>query len=525
MTEDSGIFLKGAGTLYVLQFITKFSGILVSMVVTRLLTVEDYGIYVLVLSVLSLFLLVCDLGLGDAILALVPRLKQEGRQEEVRNLVSSALALRVLLGLAATTVLFLSADFIGTQFYPRIPQIPALLRIVALIPLLDPISGLMNSFLLVRKQFQVVFRVGIFTTLFKLIVIPAVVYFVADSYGAVMASCAMTIATGLVFLVICLSRYSWFFFSLAIFADGMAELRRRIRELVGFGGFLTLNNFTWLVREQAKNLLTGAYLGPGATALFNRATVLADIPIDTASAIRGAVVPFLSEGSAQGQGHLQKRYVHVTRLVILYAALVTIVMILFSDELITFFYSRKFLEASPVLAVLVSVTIMRVVGIPLVGLLTALGETQTLARVGIGFTIVFVVLIYLVVPRFALAGLSASVVISYVILIPIFAWVAQRKSGLSFPYRLLIWPFLSLLLGLGVACGLWVAGVLPLVAKFAGLLSFILVFLNLCVTDEDLRMLYRLLDRMPVFLQPAKAFVRGIDRVRVNHRMRDIVDV
>lgn len=90
MTEESSLFLKGAGTLYFLQFMTKFSGILVSMIVTRLLTVEDYGIYVLAFSVLLLFLLMCDLGLGDAILALVPRLSQENRQEEICKLVSSA---------------------------------------------------------------------------------------------------------------------------------------------------------------------------------------------------------------------------------------------------------------------------------------------------------------------------------------------------------------------------------------------------------------------------------------------------
>lgn len=518
MAEDSSTFLKGAGILYVLQFITRFSSILISMVVTRLLSLEDYGAYVLAFSALSLFLLVCDLGLGDAILALVPRLNQESRQDEIRNLVSSAFVLRVLLGLAATTALFLSADFIGARFYSHIPQLPALLRIVALIPLLDPVSGLMSSFLLVYKQYQMVFWIGIFTTLFKLIVVPAVVYFAADSWGAVVANFVVTIATGIVFLAICLLRYRRFFFSSAIFASGLAELRRQVRKLVGFGGFLTLNNFAWLAREQAKNLLTGAALGAGATALFNRATVLADIPIEAASAIRGAVVPFLSESSVQGQEHLKRRYVHVTRLVVFYAASVTIVMMLFSDELITFFYSRKFLEASPVLMVLVSVTIVRVAGIPLVGLLTALGETRTLARVGIGFTTAFVILICLVVPRFALAGLSASVVVSYIVLIPIFARVAQRKSGLIFPYRLLARPFLAVLLGLGVAFGLGLAGMVPLVAKFAGLLSFILIFLNLCVTDEDFRMLYGLMDRMPAFLRPATALVRGVDRLRVNHR-------
>lgn len=517
MTEDSTTFLKGVGTLYFLQFMTKFSGILVSMIVTRFLTVEDYGIYVLAFSVLSLFLLMCDLGLGDAILALVPRLSQENRQEEICKLVSSAFFLRVSLGVIATSVLYLSADLIGMRFYPHIPQFSILLRIVALIPLLDPISVLMNSFLLVRKQFWMVFWVGIFTTLLKLIVIPVVVYFVANAWGAVIANFGLTIVIGFIYLAIGLFFYRHYFFSPIIFANRMFEIRNWIRRLVGFGGFLTLNNFAWLVREQAKNLLTGVFVGPSATAFFNRATVLADLPIDTASAIRGAVIPFLSEGSAQGGRHLQRRYTRVTQLVILYAAIVTVVMMLFSDELIVFFYSRKFLDASPVLSILVSVTMMRVAGIPLVGLLTALGETKTLARVGIFFTTGFIILIYLIVPRFALIGLSISVVASYIILIPIFARVAYRKSGLIFPYRLLVWPIISVVFGLGIAFSLSSLGVFHLVAKAVGLLAFILVFLNFCVTEEDFRFLYVVVGRMPLILQPSKILLNWLDKLRMNH--------
>jgi len=128
-------------------------------------------------------------------------------------------------------------------------------------------------------------------------------------------------------------------------------------------------------------------------------------------------------------------------------------------------------------------------------------------------------MIYLVVPGFALAGVAASVVLSYIVLIPIFAWTARRKSGIAFQYHLLLRPFLTIALGLAVAGILSAVGAHPLLAKLVGLLAFGWAFLNYCLSDQDFQLLHALVDQMPGSLRTARVIVRGAERVRLDHRI------
>ena len=500
--------------LYVLQFANRFSGILLSMFVTRVLSVSDYGVCVLVFSVLSIFSLLCDFGTSDAILTFVPRMDREKDAQAIGNLVSTAFFFRLSLGLVVSAIFFLAADPIGHGFYPKIPQMSSLLRLVAFIPFLDPVTSPMTSLLLVYKRFRTVFLVGMVTVFFKVAFVSIFVWFMRNALGMVIASALVTVLTALIYWAIGVLYYRHILLSLSVFDHGMGEFRQQLRKLVSFGGFLTLNNLTYLVREQAKSLLTGATLGPSSTALFNRAAVLADMPIDAASAIRGAVVPFFAEGTAKGREILQYRYLYVTRLTILYASLITIVMMLFSQEIITLFYSRKFQDASPLLALLASAEIVRVVGIPLVSLLTALGETLTLAYVGFGFTTFLIILIAVITPRFGLNGLAASVVVYYIIIVPIFAWIAKHKVNIAFRYRLLAWPLLSVTGGLLVAYLLSLLGLHHLAAKLLGMAVFGLLFINCCVEDEDLELLRMLMTKLPPFSRPIGTLIHILERLR-----------
>lgn len=516
MGTQRGELLRGAGALYLLQLASRLSGLLLSMLLTRLIPLEEYGAYVLVFSALTLFLVAGDLGIGDAVLALVPQLEQRGQDDEASNLVASAFALRTLLGISIGVALFVCAEPLALRFYPSVPALGGLLRIVSVVPAFEASASLVNTYLILKRQYHLVFRVGALATSAKMLLVPVTVYLAPSAWGATMATAASMLVGSLFLLAICVVKLRRVFFRMYVSPHAASDLARCARRLVGFGGFLTLNSLAAIAREQGKSLLAGAMLGPAAAGLFSRASILADIPIDAATAIRGVVVPFLSERSRDGADELRRRYLQVARLVILYACVVTIVMMLFSEEIVVLLFSAKFVAASPILAVLVAITMLRVVGIPIVGLLTALGESRTLAQVGLGFTLVFLPSMYLVIPSLGLIGLAAGVVVSYVVLVPTFAAIAARKSGVAFEYSLLLRPTAAVITAIMVWFLLAALGAGPLLAKPVAMLVFGAIFVGLCLTPEDLALAREVIDRAIGHTTPTETPRTGMRRVRLS---------
>lgn len=105
---------KGALISYFTIFVNIVTGLLYTPWMIRQIGVSDYGLYALIISFLSYFLL--DFGLGTAVSRYVSKYKEEGRVEEISNLMSVVIKVFVVIDFFIFLALFVCFFYISNIF-------------------------------------------------------------------------------------------------------------------------------------------------------------------------------------------------------------------------------------------------------------------------------------------------------------------------------------------------------------------------------------------------------------------------
>lgn len=105
---------KGAIISYVTIFVNIATGLLYTPWMIRQIGVSDYGLYALIGSFLSYFLL--DFGLGTAVSRYVSKYKEEGRIHEISNLLSVVIKVFVIIDICIFLALFICYFYISNIF-------------------------------------------------------------------------------------------------------------------------------------------------------------------------------------------------------------------------------------------------------------------------------------------------------------------------------------------------------------------------------------------------------------------------
>ncbi len=115
-----------------------FSGLMISTVISsigtlliaRLLGSDQYGLFMIVLSVPNLVAVIRNLGLNSAMVRFTAKFRAENRLNEVRSVIVSGIIFEILLGMMLSVFSFFAADFIANAFYNR-PEIVPLIQIAS----------------------------------------------------------------------------------------------------------------------------------------------------------------------------------------------------------------------------------------------------------------------------------------------------------------------------------------------------------------------------------------------------------
>ncbi len=226
------------------------------IVLARLLSPQEFGIYAAALVVGRFCALFSELGVGPAI---VQRPVLEARH------IRSGFTLSVGFGLTAAIVVILSADAIAAIF--QMPRLADAVRIMALGFPLQGISSVAQSMALRAFRFRWV----------------ALVDAGAFAVGYLVVAPILTVLDfGVYALVVAYLVQRWLSAALLLLGQPhekkpMLELRA-IRELLYFGAGFTLARLGNAIASQADNLVVGRWLGPAALGLYAHAYQLMASP-------------------------------------------------------------------------------------------------------------------------------------------------------------------------------------------------------------------------------------------------------
>lgn len=400
----------GRGALYMAlaQGLRIFCQILSVIILARLLTPSDFGVYAMAWPVLGLVGLFQAMGLSQAIIQ-KPKLKE--------NEVSALFWINLLVSLCLTVFLMALAPLAG-WFYKEPSVVPLILALSGVF--LVQGLGMQPEALLNRK-----------------------LDFAA--LGAVSASNAViTLAVSIAACFISPSYWALFWGSLAgcLWSNGCYWLRARwwpsrpsvnkdVFDMVKFGAGITGSNFAGFIERNIDDILIGRNWGSAALGLYDRAYRLLLFPLQQVMAPIGKVmIPILSRLNEEPQRY-RRAYFGAMNQILLLILPGAVFLLVMADPFIPFILGESWRGAVPIFQALAFIGLLQPFSNPNGWLFVSQGRGRDFV-VSAFFSACFTTAAILIGLPHGVVGVAIAYAISQYFKHPVMWWLVCRKGPIHF---------------------------------------------------------------------------------------------
>lgn len=348
----------------IVQFISRYSSVVVqlvvSMVLARLVTPEEYGIVAIVTVFTNFVAVLSDLGLSAGVVQ-----HKELDDRDLSGLFLFTLGIAVLLALVFS-ILSIPASMVyggsGDGSYSSL--IRSLFLVASIGVFFSTLNTLPNGILLRKKDF---FAIGV-----RLVVINIL----SGCVAIVMACCGF----GCYALVVQFVFSSAVTFVCGFVLSGLriqnAPVLAPLRSIFGYSAFQLAHGFINYFSLNLDNLLVGAFFGSAALGYYDKAYKLAGYPVAGFTSIVSSVLhPYLSEYQDQ-PSMIYDRFLAITQGVFAVGILITSCCVAAPREIVDLLFGGQWEESVPLFCALAVCVMFRMI-ISLTGaVFQSLGATR-----------------------------------------------------------------------------------------------------------------------------------------------------
>ncbi|NEG70345.1 lipopolysaccharide biosynthesis protein [Bifidobacterium choloepi] len=398
----------------VIQFVAKYATIVIQLVLTailaRLLTPDQFGEVAIVTVFTSFFNIFSDMGVGAAIIQF-----RQLEQKDFEKLFAFSIVLSTVL-----TIVFAMMSYPFALFYSDMGLIPLFLAATPTL-FFNTLNMVPNGLMLRGKRFKAIGLRLIVTTL-----ISGVVAVFSAALG--MGAYALILQTGLS----AFSVFIWNFLSLSVRKPNFhfVEPLKLIFSYSSFQfGFSTINYFS----RNLDNLLIGKFFGDVQLGYYDKAYKLTTYPLSSFTSVVSSIVqPFMAEH----QDHkkiIWDFWFRIEKLVSLVGAVITAIFVACSREVVLLFYGSQWSASIPLFTLLAFSVYFQMLGNTSGAFFQSLGRTDLQFRVGLINTVVTVGCLVLGLCTGKMLYVAALIAAAYIIQIfTTFFYLIKRAFGGTF---------------------------------------------------------------------------------------------
>jgi PST family polysaccharide transporter len=244
------------------QVTRQVSQLVVTVVLARLLSPDDFGIVAMASVVTGFVILLSDLGTSAAVIQ---------RAEHSRVFLSSVFWVSVGFGLILMVAVASAAPVIASLY--REPRLVPILIVVSISFPLNSLIALQRALLEKAMSFEILARIEMLATA----IAGAIGIAVAFAGGGIWALVSQAVATPAVMAVVLWGRSEW--------RPRFEASRAEIRSVIGLSGYLTAFNVVNYFARNADYILIGSLLGKTELGYYSMAYRILMFPLQNLSAV------------------------------------------------------------------------------------------------------------------------------------------------------------------------------------------------------------------------------------------------
>lgn len=371
---------------------------------------ENYGLYTLAMSVISLF--VFDFGLSSAVIRFIAKYLAEGRQDKANNCLGLVYRLYFIIDVVLFLVL-VGVFFFIPQIYKElspdeIEKFKVIYCVAALYSVISFPFIPVNGVLMAHEKF---IQLRICDVAHKLIIVVAMsvcLLLGGGLYALVIVNAVAGVLTILIKLF-CIRRYTPQSVSLHYFN------RTEFREIVGFSGWVTVIAIAQRCIFNLAPSILGALSGSTAIAILGIAITLEGYTFTFSSAINGMFLPKVSRIVADEKGDVLPLMIRVGRIMIYVISLIVFGVITLGKDFIDLWVGPDFRESYYCAALIILPSLLHLPQEIGVQAIYAQNKVKKLSIVFVVMAITNLVGAVLLAPALGALGICISICIAYFI--------------------------------------------------------------------------------------------------------------
>jgi O-antigen/teichoic acid export membrane protein len=466
-------FIKGIASRSAGTFFQVFIGVLSLSIAARFIPRNEFGVYVLILIIASVFQIVNSLTLNN--ISITKYITEtDGASKYV------AVNTSIIINIIVSTILIILA-FFAKLLFPSLFVSNQLSEYIIFIPLIYLVLAFDQLFQAILQGFQLYLKMAISQILNSLIRIIFIVVFLIflklSIYGLFYAT-ILSYLCSLTYQYLTIRIHKPFIFHYVLY-----------RQMFRFGFPLGLNDVLGFIFLKTDRLLIGALLNPTGVAYYEIASKIPDSSRSMFNSFIEVYFPSLVVLFAQKRYREAEKVLNNSmRIISFLCTFFVLFLYLFQNEITTVLFSKKYIESAPAMPILMLALTIALNGTIMGTSLVALGQSDKPAKVNIIRAGTSVLINLFMIPIFGFMGAVYATLLSICMATPLNAWFL-RKAKIKVEISQCVKPIVVLL---SCSVALAIFGLRSVIIRLAMILLFtIICFLLAIIKKRDIRAFIR----------------------------------
>ena len=384
--------VKSVFWISAIRLLNRLSAVISSLILTRFLSPDDFGVVTIGLLVISLLRILTEFGFSKSLIQ---------KQDITESHINTAWTIEILKGVVLSTIIYVLAPVL-VRFFER-PSALLIVRVMGVIPILSAITNI--RLFLFEKELE-------FSRIFLLESCTLIANLVISIFLAVWLQNAWALVGGQLALYILRLVISYLYFP---YPPDFQLSRRHFSDLYVLGKWIFIGGIVSYFVMEGDKYIVGKYLGVSSLGLYKMAYLISNLIVnETKSSIGRVLFPVYAKLQDEGSNYkhsILRSYAATFFLI----APVTLGMSFVSDDLVHYFFNTKWQQIDTILPVLAIAAFLRGISVACTGSFLGSGKASMPALFSLSRLVVFISAVFWLIQRYGLPGVGYALILSNLI--------------------------------------------------------------------------------------------------------------
>ena len=482
--------VRGTSWSFLAQVISFGFGFVVSVLLARWLGPESYGLIPLTTTIIAVFSIFADFGIGDSSSKYI----SEYRARDIRvikSIVKDGFILKLIFGSVVSVICFFSAGLIAE--FMNIPRLQPLLQVSSIMLFFMSFLGFFNAVFQAFQKLEFTTLTSFFQNIIKLVASLGLVYLGYGVIGAIVGYTIASIITALLALIIVFFK----FYNRLPVSSSNKSMRK---DVLKYSMPLAITSISYFIYIQSDILMLGYFTTSSEVGFYSIARQILYVVMLPMSSLRISIQPMVTYLYGENKNTNHARLEEIFNYTIKYGLLLMVPsvfgLIALSKPVISIIFGEEYSRTALLLSFLSIYLIPRTIGVVGSSYLIGAGKAGIVAKLTIITAVLNFGLNLFFIPLYGALGAVITTLVTHSAYIFVAVYLAKKTYQIQFLSDLWInilkFIFASIVMYFGVISIRYLSTNLKglLITMVLGAVIYMLILISIKgITKKDLQKL------------------------------------